>query len=57
MEFDRSACRTIHEMGFAKRAASKVIYMHTGKVHEMGGPDILSAPQTAELKEFLSSEL
>ncbi|MDG4674808.1 amino acid ABC transporter ATP-binding protein [Shinella sp. 838] len=46
-----------HEMGFAKRAANKVIYMHTGKVHEMGGPDILAAPQTAELKEFLSSDL
>lgn len=46
-----------HEMGFAKRAADKVIYMHTGKVHESGGPEILSNPQTAELREFLSSDL
>ena len=46
-----------HEMGFAKRAANKVIYMHTGKVHESGGPEILSNPQTEELKEFLANDL
>jgi polar amino acid transport system ATP-binding protein len=46
-----------HEMGFAKRAANRVIYMHTGKVWEMGGADILSNPQTPELKEFMAEEL
>jgi len=46
-----------HEMGFAKRAADRVIYMHTGKVWETGGPDILSNPQTPELKEFMAEEL
>lgn len=46
-----------HEMGFARRAANKVIYMHMGKVHEMGGPEILSAPKTSELQEFLSNDL
>ena len=46
-----------HEMGFAKRAANRVIYMHTGKVWETGGPDILSNPQTPELKEFMAEEL
>jgi polar amino acid transport system ATP-binding protein len=46
-----------HEMGFAKRAANRVIYMHTGKVWETGGADILSNPQTPELKEFMAEEL
>lgn len=46
-----------HEMGFAKRAANRVIYMHTGKVCETGGADILSNPQTPELKEFMAEEL
>jgi len=46
-----------HEMGFAKRAANRVIYMHTGKVWETGGSDILSNPQTPELKEFMAEEL
>jgi polar amino acid transport system ATP-binding protein len=46
-----------HEIGFAKRAANRVIYMHTGKVWETGGADILSNPQTPELKEFMAEEL
>jgi polar amino acid transport system ATP-binding protein len=46
-----------HEMGFARRAANRVIYMHTGKVWETGGADILSNPQTPELKEFMAEEL
>ncbi|MFS2152846.1 amino acid ABC transporter ATP-binding protein [Rhizobium sp. Rhizsp42] len=46
-----------HEMGFAKRAANRVIYMHTGKVWETGGADILSNPQTPELREFMAEEL
>jgi polar amino acid transport system ATP-binding protein len=46
-----------HEMGFAKRVANQIIFMHTGKVWETGGPEILSNPATPELKEFLSSEL
>jgi len=46
-----------HEMGFAKRAANRIIYMHTGKVWETGGADILSNPQTPELREFMAEEL
>lgn len=46
-----------HEMGFAKRAANRVIYMHTGKVWETGGSEILSQPQTPELREFMAAEL
>ncbi|MFL9828263.1 amino acid ABC transporter ATP-binding protein [Rhodoplanes sp. SY1] len=45
-----------HEMGFARKVADRVIFMHQGRVHESGPPDaIFGAPQTAELKQFLSS--
>ncbi len=45
-----------HEMSFARRVSDRVIFMHQGRVHEMGPPDALfSAPQTPELKQFLST--
>jgi polar amino acid transport system ATP-binding protein len=44
-----------HEMGFAKRVANRVIFMHAGRIHEHGTPaQIFSAPQTPELQQFLS---
>jgi polar amino acid transport system ATP-binding protein len=46
-----------HEMAFARRVADRVIFMHTGKVWETGRGDMLSAPQTPELKEFLANDL
>jgi polar amino acid transport system ATP-binding protein len=46
-----------HEMAYARRAANRVIYMHTGKVWETGSSDILVNPQTPELREFLANEL
>lgn len=42
-----------HEMGFAREVANKVIYMREGKVHEIGGPDILANPATPELAKFV----
>jgi polar amino acid transport system ATP-binding protein len=45
-----------HEMNFARKVADRVIFMHQGKVHEMGPPaQVFGAPQTPELKQFLSS--
>ncbi|OYW53181.1 MAG: amino acid ABC transporter ATP-binding protein [Azorhizobium sp. 32-67-21] len=45
-----------HEMNFARKVADRVIFMHQGRVHESGAPDaIFGAPQTPELKQFLSS--
>jgi len=45
-----------HEMSFARKVADRVIFMHQGRVHEMGPPsDLFGNPQTAELKQFLSS--
>ena len=45
-----------HEMSFARKVSNRVIFMHQGRVHEMGPPNELFAnPQTPELKQFLSS--
>lgn len=45
-----------HEMGFARRIADKVIFMHQGKVREEGPSSILSEPATTELANFIASE-
>lgn len=45
-----------HEMGFAKKIADRVVFLHKGRVHESGTPDaIFSNPQSQELKDFLSA--
>jgi polar amino acid transport system ATP-binding protein len=45
-----------HEMNFARKVSDRLIFMHQGRVHEMGPPqEVFSAPKTAELRQFLSS--
>lgn len=45
-----------HEMAFARRVSNRVVFMHLGRVHEMGPPsEIFGAPKTPELQQFLSS--
>ena len=45
-----------HEMNFARKVADRVIFMHQGRVHEMGAPDALfSSPRTPELQQFLNA--
>jgi polar amino acid transport system ATP-binding protein len=45
-----------HEMSFARKVSDRVIFMHQGRVHEMGPPQqLFSSPQTPELQQFLSS--
>ena len=45
-----------HEMNFARKVADRVIFMHQGRVHEIGPPaELFGAPRTPELKQFLSS--
>jgi polar amino acid transport system ATP-binding protein len=47
-----------HEMGFARRFGSRVVFMHEGRIHEQGGAAaVLAKPQTPELKTFLSAVL
>ena len=43
-----------HEMNFARKVSDKVVFMHLGKVHEVGAPESLFGnPQTPELRQFL----
>ena len=45
-----------HEMNFARKVSDRVVFMHAGRIHEMGPPDaVFGAPRTPELKQFLSS--
>jgi polar amino acid transport system ATP-binding protein len=45
-----------HEMAFARKVSNRVIFMHQGRVHEMGPPaQLFGQPQTPELQQFLSS--
>jgi polar amino acid transport system ATP-binding protein len=47
-----------HEMGFARRVAGLVVFMHKGKAWEIGPTAKLFAhPKTAEFRQFISSEL
>jgi polar amino acid transport system ATP-binding protein len=45
-----------HEMGFAKRIADSVVFLHNGIVRESGTPqEIFEAPKTPQLKDFLGA--
>jgi polar amino acid transport system ATP-binding protein len=46
-----------HEMAFARKVASQVIYMHGGKVWERGPASMLDHPGTDELARFVGSVL
>jgi polar amino acid transport system ATP-binding protein len=43
-----------HELGFARRVADRVCFLHAGRVWEEGPPSIIDAPTTAELAAFLA---
>ena len=45
-----------HEMGFAKRVADQVLFLHQGRILESGTPaHILENPNSKELKDFLGA--
>ena len=45
-----------HEMHFARKVSNRVVFMHAGRIHEMGPPaQLFDAPQTPELQQFLSA--
>ena len=45
-----------HEMAFARKVADRIVFMHAGRIHEIGSPAALFGdPQTPELRQFLSS--
>lgn len=52
----RTMILVTHEMGFAQRAASQIVFMHNARVWERGAPQqILHQPSTNELQSFLSA--
>jgi len=46
-----------HEMSFARGIADQAVFMHRGKVHEIGTASILSTPATQELAQFVGTGL
>ncbi|MDE1189192.1 MAG: amino acid ABC transporter ATP-binding protein [Pantoea sp.] len=45
-----------HEMAFARKVSSKVIFMHQGEVWESGQPaEVFGAPRTPELQRFVQT--
>jgi len=45
-----------HEMSFARKVSDRVVFMHAGRIHEIGAPaQIFGAPQSSELRQFLSA--
>jgi polar amino acid transport system ATP-binding protein len=47
-----------HEMGFARRFGSRVVFMHEGRIHEQGpAAETLGHPQTRELETFIAAVL
>jgi polar amino acid transport system ATP-binding protein len=47
-----------HEMGFARRSADTIVFMHQGRIWEQGPPaKLFDAPRTAELAAFLDAVL
>ncbi|WP_407664821.1 amino acid ABC transporter ATP-binding protein [Micromonospora tarensis] len=48
----------IHEMGFARRAADRVVFMDDGRIVESGAPDdFFAAPRSERARDFLSKIL
>ncbi|RWM24647.1 amino acid ABC transporter ATP-binding protein [Mesorhizobium sp.] len=45
-----------HEMRFARDVCSRVVFMHQGRVHEIGPPEeVFANPRTPELRQFLGA--
>ena len=45
-----------HEMAFARKVSDRVVFMHAGRIHEIGPPnEIFGAPRTPELRQFLAT--
>jgi len=47
-----------HEIGFARKVANRVVFMHEGRIWEEGpAAETLAKPRTPELETFLSAVL
>ena len=47
-----------HELGFAREVSDKIIFLHQGKIEEMGTPDVFfNHTKSERVKQFLSNNL
>ncbi|HAC65715.1 MAG TPA: peptide ABC transporter ATP-binding protein [Cyanothece sp. UBA12306] len=44
-----------HLLGFAQRAADRILFIDKGKAIESGGPEILKKPQSTRLQQFVAT--
>ncbi len=45
-----------HEMRFARDVGSSIVFMHHGRIHEQGPPDVVfGSPATPELAQFVGA--
>ncbi|SER76938.1 amino acid ABC transporter ATP-binding protein, PAAT family [Pseudomonas sp. NFACC02] len=57
-EEGRTMILVTHEMGFARKVANQVVFLHQGQIEEIGHPDdVLGNPKSERLKQFLSGNL
>ncbi len=57
-EEGRTMVVVTHEMGFAREAASEVIFLHQGRVEEKGPPaQVFTNPSSERARQFLASNL
>jgi histidine transport system ATP-binding protein len=57
-EEGRTMILVTHEMGFARKVANQVVFLHQGQIEEMGHPDdVLGSPKSERLRQFLSGNL
>jgi octopine/nopaline transport system ATP-binding protein len=54
----RTIMLVTHEMGFAREVASRVIFLHQGRVEEDGPPaQVFGTPRSERCRQFISSHL
>lgn len=57
-EEGRTMIMVTHEMSFARKVSSQVLFLHKGLVEEQGAPeDVLGNPKSERLQQFLSGNL
>ena len=57
-EEGRTMIVVTHEMGFARHASSRVVFLHLGRVEEEGAPDaIFTRASSPRLQQFLAGRL
>jgi len=57
-EEGRTMILVTHEMGFARKVANQVVFLHQGQIEEIGHPDdVLGKPKSERLQQFLSGNL